>query len=148
MGAKALYTDTSEKIIAQLILANDIDALIHLQKDRDEYVKYSAGWDAVNFDEYISQFRITDETFNMEHNNRKISFWDNGKEYEIVCSVSARYFRVRRKEYYDSTGRKHGAVYVGLNLKEPNISKDLTGPDARSERNRLTHFKMTYKKGV
>lgn len=78
--------------------------------------------------------------------NKKISFFDDGKEYEIVCAVGASYFRVQRKAYYDSNGRKHGETYVTLDLKEPKINSKFKGLEAKAERNRLTHFRMTYRK--
>lgn len=147
MSAKALYTDNRTKIIQQLLITNDIDALLKLQKDRDEYVQFSSGWTAVNLDEYIGKFKIKDDKFNMETGKRKISFFDDGKEFEIVCSVGASYFRILRKAYTDLNGVLHGNTYVTLDLKEPRIPKGLIGNAARDERNRLTHFKMTRKKG-
>lgn len=89
---------------------------------------------------------IQDDTYNMEHNKRKISFWDDGKEYEIVCAIGARYFRVRTKEYNDEAGVKHGGVYVTLDLKEPKLTKGLKGTAAKADRNTRTHFKMIYRK--
>lgn len=152
MSAKALYTDLSTKIINALIQANDINNLWEIQKDRNKYVEYSKNWQEVNLDEFIAQFEIKDDKYNYTGlkedgtpNYRKISFFDDGKEYEIVCSVGARYFRIQRQEYYDSQGRKIGKTYVGLDLKEPKIPKGLKGLDAKHERDRLTHFKMTYK---
>ncbi len=147
MGAKALYTDTKNKIINALIEEKDIESLNKLDKDRQEYLKYSGGWKKVNLDEYLSQFDIVDDTFNMVTGKRKISFFTDGKEYEIVCAVGASYFRIIQCDYIDSSGRKHGKVYVNLDLKEPRIPSNLRGKDAKAERNRLTHFKMTYKKG-
>ena len=38
-------------------------------------------------------------------------------------------------------------VYVTLDLKEPKIPSNLKGKAASDERDRLTHFKMTYQKG-
>ena len=61
MSAKALYTDLSTQIITQLILANDLAALWDLQKDRNEYVKFSADWQAVNLDDFIDNLNITDD---------------------------------------------------------------------------------------
>ncbi len=152
MSAKALYTDLSTKIINALIQANDVDNLWEIQKDRNKYVEYSKNWQEVNLDEFIAQFEIKDDKYNYTGlkedntpNYRKISFFDDGKEYEIVCSVGARYFRIQRQEYIDSEGRKIGKTYVGLDLKEPKIPKGLKGLDAKHERDRLTHFKMTYK---
>lgn len=148
MGAKAIYLDTRNKIITSLILANDMEAIEKLLKDREAFNRYSGNWEKVNLDEFMNKFTITNEMFNMTHNVRKISFWDDGKEYEVVCAVGAKYFRVMRKGYVDSNGNKHGAEYVGLDLKTPKVSGKLKGADAKAERNRLTHFKMTYKKGT
>ena len=152
MSAKSLYTDISTKIITELILANDVDKLWDIQKDRNEYAKFSKDWQEVNLDDFIAQFDIKDDKYNYtglkengEPNYRKISFFDDGKEYEIVCSVGARYFRIQRQEYVDSKGRKVGKTYVGLDLKEPTIPKGLTGLTAKHERDRLTHFRMKYK---
>lgn len=148
MGAKALYLDTREKIITALVLANDIEAIDKLFKDREVFGKFSPNWPKANLDEFMDQFSITNEKFNMTHNVRKISFWNDGKEYEVVCAVGAKYFRVLRKEYVDNNGVKHGSEYVGLDLKTPKVSGGLRGPAAKAERNRLTHFKMTYRKGT
>lgn len=147
MGAKSLYTDTKLKIIEQLRLANDIEALQKLEKDKAEYKKYSKNWQAANLDEFMEKFTITDDTYNLTTNYRKISFFDDGKKYEVVCAVGASYFRVVRKAFIDSTGVKHGDTYVTLDLKEPRIDKNLKGKAAGEERQRLTHFRMTYKKG-
>ena len=93
------------------------------------------------------KFNIVDEKYNVAYNKRKISFFDNGKEYEIVCAIGASYFRVLRKPFIDSDGFKHGETYVTLDLKEPKIdAQKFRGKEAKAERNRLTHFKMTYKK--
>ena len=147
MGAKALYTDTKNKIISALKEANDIDALSKLDKDRQAYLKYAPNWTSANLYEYMERFQVMDESFNMAHNKRKISFFDDGKEYEVVCAVGASYFRVQRKAYIDSNGNKHGETYVTLDLKEPKIDSKYQGKEAKAERNRLTHFRMTYKKG-
>lgn len=147
MGAKSLYTDTKNKIITALKEANDIAALEKLDKDKQAYLTYAPKWTAANLDEYVDQFKVTDEKYNIAYNKRKISFFDNGKEYEIVCAVGASYFRVQRKAYVDSHGVKHGDAYVGLDLKEPKIDgKKFKGKEAKAERNRLTHFRMTYRK--
>lgn len=146
MGAKSLYTDTKSKIIAALKEANDLEALEKLDKDKKAYIQYAPQWTRANLDEYMERFTITDEKFNIAHNKRKISFFDDGKEYEVVCAVGASYFRVQRKEYVDSNGNKHGATYVTLDLKEPKIDSKFKGKEAKAERNRLTHFRMTYRK--
>lgn len=145
MGAKALYTDLSNKIKQQLHLAKDLDAIENLEKDRAEYLKYSADWERINLDDYISQFSVSTDDYNVQANKRKISFFDDGKEYEIVCAIGASYFRVVRKAYVDTNGVLHGNVYVTADLKEPRIPKGLKGVAAKNERNRLTHFRMTYK---
>lgn len=148
MGAKSLYLDTRNKIITALTLTNDIDAINALLKDRDAFNKFSQNWQRVNLDEFIDQFSIVDDKYNMTHNLRKISFWDDGKEYEIVCAMGAKYFRILRQEYIDGNGVKHGAEYVGFDLKTPKVSGSLRGKAAKDERNRLTHFRMTYRKGT
>ena len=89
MGAKSLYTDTRKKILEALADANDIEAIIKLDKDRQAYIKYASNWKSVNLDEYMENFKITDEKFNMTHNKRKISFFSDGKEYEVVCAIGA-----------------------------------------------------------
>ena len=85
MSAKALYTDLSTKIISELLLAQDYVKLWYLQIDRDEYVRYSSGWQAVNLDDFISQFDLHNDNYNytgFDKNGRKmyrkISFFDDG----------------------------------------------------------------------
>ena len=146
MGAKAMYLDRREKILEQLRLAKDLDMLNKINKDKQAYLRYSAQWTKANLDEYLERFKISDDKMNMSDNLRKISFYDDGRKYEIVCAVGASYFRVIRKAYFDISGVKHGDVYVTLDLKEPNVSGSLRGKEAKAERDRLTHFKMTYKK--
>ena len=148
MGAKAIYIDTVNEINTAITLNNDIEAIKLLLVDKEAYNKYSSGWRSVNLDEFIDQFTITDDKYNMTHNLRKISFWNDGKEYEIVCSVGARYFRILRQAYVDANGVRHGAENVGLDLKTPRLPKGLSGKAASKEFNRLTHFKMSYKKGT
>ena len=79
-------------------------------------------------------------------NKRKISFEKAGFEFEITCAISVPYFRILRKPYIDSKGRKHGEEYVGLDLKYPSIPGNLSPAEQKSEMQRLTHFKMTRKK--
>ena len=146
MGAKALYLDRREKILEQLRLANDLDMLSKINKDKQAYLQYSSQWTKANLDEYLAQFQINDDLLNMRDNRRKISFYDDGFKYEIVCAVGASYFRIVRKAYVDAKGVKHGDVYVTLDLKEPNVSGSLRGKEAKAERERLTHFRMTYKR--
>ena len=59
------------------------------------------------------KFNITEDKYNYtglkpdgSPNYRKISFYDDGKAYEIACSVGARYFRIQRHAYYDAGGTK------------------------------------------
>ncbi|MBQ7501187.1 hypothetical protein IJT93_00530 [bacterium] len=146
MGAKALYIDECAKIIARLKAEKDDEALDKIERDRNEYIHYSHQWPRADLDEFIASLNITDDKYNMEHNKRKISFWDDGKEYEIVCAIGARYFRVRTKDYIDEKGVKHGGVYVNLDLKEPKLTKGLEGKAAKADRNMRTHFKMIYRK--
>lgn len=144
MGIKSLYTDVKDKVIKQHILARNLSAIHKLRIDRKAYKKFSSKWQKVNLDSFISKFGSKKDIFNMETGSRKISFFSQGKEYEIVCAIGASYFRIKSKEYFDANGTKHGGSYVGIDLKEPNTGK-LKGSEARSERNRLTHFRMTYK---
>lgn len=146
MGAKDLYLDRREKIIEQLRMAKDIDMMNKIDKDKKAYLQYSSKWSRTNLDEFLEQFKINDDKMNIRDNRRKISFYDDGFKYEIVCAVGASYFRIVRKAYTDAKGVKHGDVYVTLELKEPRVSGDLHGKEAKAERERLTHFRMTYKK--
>ena len=143
MGAKAIYTDTRKKIIHQLILSKDIDKIKGVLKDRNEYKRFASGWQAVNLDEYVAKFNITSDTYNMEHNQRKISFFKDGREYAIVAAVGGKYFRVQEKRPDGSDGR-----YVNLNLKDPSIPGTFQGQARKDEWLRLTHFRMTHKKGT
>lgn len=143
MGAKAIYTDLRRKIIHALVLSKDMSIIKGVIHDKHEYEKYAHLWKAVNLDEFVSKFAITDDTYNMQHNMRKISFFDNGKAYEIVCAVGGKYFRIREVLPDGKPGS-----YVGIDLKDPSISGEFQGAARRSERNRLTHFRMSYKKGT
>ncbi len=148
MGAKSVYTDMRNRLINDIVIANDTAAIEALLRDREEFYKYVSGWQRVNLDEFVEKLTITDENYNMTHNLRKISFWDDGKEYEIVCAMGGKYFRIIRKAYYDAKGNKHGEEYVGLNLKSPSIPGAFQRDARKAEWNRLTHFAMTYKKGT
>ena len=152
MGAKAIYTDLRNRLINNIVIANDAQAIAALLRDRDEFYKFAREWQKVNLDEYVEKFigehNITSENYNITHNFRKISFRDNDKEYEIVCAMGGKYFRIQRQSYTDSKGIFHGAEYVGLNLKTPQVPGSLRGKAAKDEFNRLTHFAMTYKKGT
>lgn len=143
MGAKAIYTDLRSKIIHALVLSKDMSIIKGVIHDKHEYEKFAHLWKAVNLDEFISKFAITSETYNMQHNMRKISFFDNGKAYEIVCAVGGKYFRIREV----LPNGRYGS-YVGIDLKEPSISGAFQGAARRAERHRLTHFRMSYKKGT
>ena len=152
MGAKAIYTDLRNRLINDIVIADDVEAIAALLRDRDEFYKFVSGWQRVNLDEFIDKFigehNITSESYNVTHNLRKISFWDDGKEYEIVCAMGGKYFRIQRQPYTDSKGNYHGVEYVGLDLKTPHVPGNLRGKEAKEEFNRLTHFAMTYKKGT
>ena len=152
MGAKAIYTDLRNKLINSIVIADDVEALAGLLRDREEFYKFVSGWKRVNLDEYIEKFvgehSITSDNFNATHNLRKISFWDDGKEYEIVCAMGGKYFRIQRQPYTDSKGNYHGKEYVNLDLKSPSIPGTFQGKARKAELNRLTHFAMTYKKGT
>ena len=148
MGAKSIYTDMRNRLINNIVIANDTAAIEALLRDREEFYKFVNGWQKVNLDEFVDKFSITDEKYNMTHNLRKISFWDDGKEYVIVCAIGGKYFRIQRQPYTDSKGRYQGKEYVGLNLKSPSIPGTFQGKARKAELNRLTHFAMTYKKGT
>ena len=143
MGAKAIYTDLRSKIIHALVLSKDMSIIKGVIHDKHEYEHYAHEWKAVNLDEFISKFSITSETYNMQQNMRKISFFNDGKSYEIVCAVGGKYFRIREVLPNGSPGS-----YVGIDLKEPSISGAFRGLARRAERHRLTHFRMSYKKGT
>ena len=148
MGAKSLYVDMTRKIIANLINSKDFKAIEKLFKDQQEYLKFYKGWQKANLDEYLKNFDITSDKYNATYNKRKISFMDDGKKYEIVCAIGARYFRVLRLPFIDKKGNINGATYVTLDLKEPRIPNGLKGVAAKAERERLTHFRMSYQKGI
>lgn len=143
MGAKSLYKDTRKKIIHQLIISKDIKAIKGVLKDKDSYKKFASKWQAVNLDEYVAKFNITDDKYNMAHNLRKISFFNDGRNYEIVAAIGAKYFRVREVLGPD----KYGPCLT-LDLKEPSIPGTFQGKERSAERQRLTHFRMSYKKGT
>ncbi|MCR5662745.1 MAG: hypothetical protein K6G50_11565 [bacterium] len=144
MGAKALYTDTRNKTVIQLVLTKNIEKLAGIFYDLDNYHKYKRSWRAVNLDEYVAKFDITSDTYNMTNNLRKISFYKDNREYAIVAAVGAPYFRVQQINSDGSGGR-----YVGLDLKDPSISgKEFEGAKRKAEWKRLTHFRMTYKEGT
>lgn len=142
MGAKALYIDTRRKIIHQLIMLKDIDKIRGILHDRDEYKKYSREWKPINLDEFVAKLNITDDKYNIQSNMRKISFVNDGKTYEIVCAIGGKYFRIQE------IGIDGSRKYVNENLKEPSILGTFQGAARRAERNRLTHFRMSYRKGT
>lgn len=143
MGVKALYTDTRKKTIHELIVSKNIDLIKGIIHDRNEYREYGSTWQAVNLDEYVAQLKITGDQYNMENNQRKISFFKDNKEYAIVTAIGGKYFRVQEIKS-DGTGGK----YVDLNLKEPYIPGRFQGKDRSIEWRRRTHFRMTHKKGT
>ncbi len=143
MGAKAIYTDTRRQIIHELIISKDIKKIKGILHDRDEYKQYASSWKAVNLDEYVSKFNITSDTYNMNENKRKIMFFQDNKQYAIICAVGGKYFRVQEIKPDGSGGK-----YVGLDLKDPHIPGTFQGKARRDEWLRLTHFRMTYKKGT
>lgn len=77
------------------------------------------------------------------NNMRKISFFNDGKNYEIVAAIGGKYFRVREV-------RENGRFgpCLTLDLKEPSISSTFQGKARKAERERMTHFRMSYKKGT
>lgn len=144
MGAKAIYTDERRKAIHQLIISRDIETIKGVLHDRNEYKQYASGWRAVNLDEYVAQFGITDIKTSMSNNLRKISFSKDNKEYAIVTAVGGKYFRVGEVNSSDGSIRR----YLTLNLKDPSIPGSFQRRDRKNEFLRLTHFRMTYKKGT
>ena len=143
MGVKAMYLDDKNKIIHQLIISKDIDTIKGVLYGRDNYREFAHGWRAVNLDEYVAQFGITSDTFNMTNNLRKITFTKDGKNYAIVAAVGGKYFRVGEM-------REDGSIrrYLGLDLKDPSIPGTFQRRARKEEFFRLTHFRMTYKKGT
>ena len=144
MGAKAIYTDERRKAIHQLIISRDIETIKGVLHDRNEYKQYASGWRAVNLDEYVAQFGITDIKTSMSNNLRKISFSKDNKEYAIVTAVGGKYFRVGEVNSSDGSIRR----YLTLDLKDPSITGSFQRRDRKNEFLRLTHFRMTYKKGT
>ncbi len=143
MGAKALYTDERRKIIHQLIISQDVEKAKGVLHDRDEYKQYASSWQAVNLDEYVAKFDISSDTYNMTHNQRKIMFTKDNRQFMIVAAVGGKYFRIQEIRPDGSGGR-----YVNLELKDPSIPGTFQGRDRKNEWLRLTHFRMTYKKGT
>ena len=143
MGAKSLYLDERRKAIHQLIISKDIEKIKGVLHDRDEYKKYAHGWQAVNLDEYVEKFNIQNDSYNMENNLRKINFYNDGKEYAIIAAIGGKYFRVGEVRKDGRIGR-----YLTLDLKDPSIPGTFQGRERRAEFFRLTHFRMTYKKGT
>lgn len=143
MGAKSLYTDERKKIIHQLIISQNIEIIKGVLHDRDEYKKYASEWQAVNLDEYIAKFNITNDSFDMTHNQRKIMFIKDNKRFMIVAAIGGKYFRIQEIRPDGSGGR-----YVDLDLKDPSIPGSFQGKERKNEWLRRTHFRMTYKKGT
>lgn len=143
MGVKDIYTDTREKTIHQVLINKDVEKAKAILRDRSEYRQFSKNWQAVNLDEYVAKFNITSDNYDMVNNLRKISFFDHGRNYEIVASIGGRYFRIIEL-HPDGIGNR----YVNLDLNEPSISGNFQGKARRAEQQRLTHFRMTYKKGT
>ncbi len=143
MGAKAIYTDERRKAIHQLIISKDINKIRGILHDRDEYKLYASGWQAVNLDEYVAKFGIKDIVNNMDNNYRKITFLKDNKEYAIITAIGGKYFRVGEVRSDGRIGR-----YLTLDLKDPSIPGTFQGTARRAENFRLTHFRMTYKKGT
>ena len=148
MSAKTLYKVKRWEIVYEIITSKAAEAAKELLADRRSYKKYSDSWQQVNLDEFMTKFDIIDEGYDTTYTHRKFSFWVDGKEFEIVCAVAVPYFRIRTKGYIDSKGRERGRQYVGLNLKYPSIPGNLSPAEQKSEMQRLTHFKMTRKKGT
>ncbi len=143
MGAKAIYTDERRKTIHQLIITKDIEKIRGVLHDRNEYRQFSSGWKAVNLDEYVSKFGISNISNSFNNNMRKITFFKDGRQYAIVTAIGGKYFRVGEVRPDGRIGR-----YLTLDLKDPSIPGTFQGAARRAENFRLTHFRMTYKKGT
>ena len=61
----------------------------------------------------------------------------------IVTAIGGKYFRVGEVRPDGRIGR-----YLTLDLKDPSIPGTFQGAARRAENFRLTHFRMTYKKGT
>ena len=146
MSAKTLYKVKSLELVFQIMSSGNEKAKKGLDTDKVHYEDFSHSWRKINFDEYLAKLGITESNWIVTDNKRKISFEKAGFEFEITCAISVPYFRILRKPYIDSKGRKHGEEYVGLNLKYPSIPGNLSPAEQKSEMQRLTHFKMTRKK--
>ncbi len=143
MGAKAIYTDERKKAIHQLIISRDIEKIKGILHDRDEYRRFSNGWRAVNLDEYVAQFGISSISNSYANNYRKITFFKDGRQYAIVTAIGGKYFRVGEV-------RPDGRIrrYLTLDLRDPSIPGSFQGAARRAENFRLTHFRMTFRKGT
>ncbi len=143
MTVKAKYIDMRNKVIRELIRTRDIVRIRKLIHDRNEYRQYAKDWPAVNLDEYASKFGIVSDEFNISNNKRKITITKNGKSYAIVAAIGGKYFRIQEIRPDGSEGK-----YVNLDLKDPSISGEFQGSARKTEWLRLTHFRMTFKKGT
>ncbi len=144
MGAKAIYTDERRKTIHQLIISKDIQTIKGVLHDRDEYRQYASGWRAVNLDEYVAQFGISSVSNSYNNNMRKITFFKDARQYAIVTAIGGKYFRVGEVNSIDGSIRR----YLTLDLKDPSIPGIFRRRARKDEFLRLTHFRMTYKKGT
>ncbi len=139
MGAKAIYIDERRKAIHQLIISKDIDAIKGVLHDRNEYRQYASGWRAVNLDEYVAQFGITDIQASKNNNLRKITFFKDNREYAIVTAVGGKYFRVGEVNPSDGSIRR----YLTLDLKDPSIPGSFQRRARKDEFLMRTHFIMS-----
>ena len=135
--------DNDKTRFHQLIIMRDIEKIKGILHDRDEYKRYAKDWRAVNLDEFVEKLDIKNESFNMVNNQRKISFIKDDKEYAIVAAIGGKYFRIQEIRP-DGTGGR----YVDLDLKDPSIPGTFQGKVRKAEWLRLTHFRMTFKKGT
>ena len=146
MGAKAQYVDKADKIIKALKLTNNLALLKGINHDKESYKKFAKDWPSANLDEFLAEHGIDENYMTVNQDKRKIIFSKKGFDYEIVCAVGARYFRIQKKGYTDENGKWHGPIYVDIDLKEPKLPKGIVGSQAKSERKRLTHYRMTFRK--
>ena len=109
MGAKAQYVDKAEKIIEALKLANNLALLKGINHDKESYKKFAKDWPSANLDEFLAEHGIDENYMTVNQDKRKIIFSKKGFDYEIVCAVGARYFRIVRREHQDRTGGNFGS---------------------------------------
>ena len=96
MSAKTLYRVRSSELELLIKASDDQKLKDGLDKDKASYDEFSDSWQKVNFDEYLAKLGITDDNWIVTDNKRKIYFEKEGFEFEIVCAISAPYFRIQK----------------------------------------------------